>query len=222
MVEDEAGLIGVRAGGTAGPIEEFGLARVGREAANGVDLGADGDGFAEDADHGCAFDEFAAEGAVGLVADDDDVDALAPEVVLEVVKDAAAGAHARAGDHDGGALMVVDGFGLFGGGGEAGVLVIEEEAVVAQDGLGFVVEQARIRAVELAGFVGHGAIEEDGEPGHAAGLGEFAKEVEHGLCAADGEGGDEDLLFLPDCFFDDGGEFVDGLGEWAVVAVAVG
>ncbi|MFM1943428.1 MAG: hypothetical protein RI897_2410 [Verrucomicrobiota bacterium] len=76
------------------PVEEVGLACVGAEPAERVDFGADSDGLAVDFDFGCAFDEESAEGAVALVADDEDVGFRAPEVLFEVVEDTAAGAHA--------------------------------------------------------------------------------------------------------------------------------
>lgn len=76
------------------PVEEVGLACVGAESAERVDFGADSDGFAVDFHLGCAFDEESAEGSMALIADDEDVGFGAPEVLLEVVEDTAAGAHA--------------------------------------------------------------------------------------------------------------------------------
>ena len=111
--EDGAGLGG---GEGVEPIEQFALAGVTGEAAEGGDACADDDVVAEDADIFSAFDEAAAEGAFGLVAGDEDGDAALPEVVFEVVDDSAAFAHAAGGDDDAGVPGVVEGARLGGGG----------------------------------------------------------------------------------------------------------
>lgn len=105
VVEDEVrrGVLEVR-----GPLEQRGLSGVGGESAEGVDLGAYGDGISPDADGGGAVDELSSAGPGGLVADDEDVHAAAPHVVAEVVEDSSAGAHAGAGDDDGGTLEGVE------------------------------------------------------------------------------------------------------------------
>src|SRR5690606_38306934 len=92
--EDHAG-----AGGGHGPgrLDQFRPARVGGEAAEGVDLGPDGDRVAHDLDALGAVDDAAAGGAFGLEADEDDVGVRTVEAVAEVVHDPAAGAHAGGG-----------------------------------------------------------------------------------------------------------------------------
>ena len=76
------------------PGQEFGLVGVGREAVDRVDLGAHGDGFVEDLDRLGPVDDLAGERALGGVADEDDGSLRPPQVVAQVMADAAAGAHA--------------------------------------------------------------------------------------------------------------------------------
>src|SRR3569832_2058655 len=78
--------------------------RMGGEAADGVDLGRHAYLLAPELDELAAVDQRAAQRSLCLVTDDQDMAALAPHVVLEVMTDAAALAHAAAGDDDGAAI----------------------------------------------------------------------------------------------------------------------
>ncbi len=100
-------------------VDQVVLAGVGGVAADGVDLGADVIAFAVEV-HVAAFWavllDRAAGGAVGLVADEQDIVAWIFDHRLEVVDDAAAGGHAAGGQHHrraAGAGQVVDGLEVF-------------------------------------------------------------------------------------------------------------
>ena len=84
-----------------------------REAVEALNLRFDGDFFTEDADALDAVDEAAAKAAFRLIADEENRRFRAPEIVLEVMQDAAGIAHARGRDDDGAALFAVEraGFG---------------------------------------------------------------------------------------------------------------
>ena len=99
---------------TAEPAGEFVAVGVAGETAEAFDAGLDGVMLTEDADFFGFFQNVAAQGAEGLVADEEDGAFRAGDVVDQVVLDAAAGAHAGAGDDHGGAADVVDGFGFAG------------------------------------------------------------------------------------------------------------
>ena len=94
---------------------------MGRETTDRVHLGLNPEVLAVDTDAVLAVHQPAAEGAVGLEADDQHVAAAPSEVLLQVMDDAPAGAHATAGDDDGAAVQPVDGLGLLDGPGQAQV-----------------------------------------------------------------------------------------------------
>src|SRR3989344_3992102 len=77
------------------------------EAAEGVHLGFYRDALMEDFHVLGAVDDIASQRALGLETGKDQVAILAPEVVLEVVDNAPAGAHTAAGDDDCAALYPV-------------------------------------------------------------------------------------------------------------------
>ncbi len=72
---------------------------MGAEATEGVDLCFHAYGFPQDADLFFSVHEASTEGAVALEADDDDVGGRFPEMVFEVVQDAACIAHPSSCHH---------------------------------------------------------------------------------------------------------------------------
>src|SRR3989344_8078214 len=105
-----------RHGGTflelAVPIEQTRLSGMSRQTADGVDVRGHANGFAPELHAGCAVHDLASERATRLKAGKNDVALFAPEIVLEVMADAPAVAHAAAGDDNGPAAHAVDGHGL--------------------------------------------------------------------------------------------------------------
>src|SRR5690606_24843373 len=92
----------------ADPVDQLGLAGVGREAAQRVHLRVHRDALVHQLDGPGAIDDRPPQRAAGLEAGYHQVTFLAPEVVLEMMQDAPAGAHAAAGDDDHAALEAVD------------------------------------------------------------------------------------------------------------------
>src|SRR4030065_211666 len=105
-----------RHGGTclelAVPIEQTRLSGMSRQTADGVDMRGHADGFAPEPDGLCAVHDLASERRTRLKAGKNDVALFAPEIVLEVMADAPAVAHAAAGDDNGPAAPAVDGPGV--------------------------------------------------------------------------------------------------------------
>ena len=81
----------------AEPSKQPSLIRVGRKTVDLDHAGADLAFGTMDANDGFAVDQFAAEGAPGLIADEDDRTLRARDVVDEVMLDAPARTHPRTG-----------------------------------------------------------------------------------------------------------------------------
>ena len=214
----------LRHGGTEafGPAEQVGTIGVGREAADGVDLRVDVDGFAGDA-HGLgAVDDAASQRAVRLVTHEDDVIVGVPDAVFEVMDDAPAVAHTAAG-HDYAEAEVIDGLRLLARGNVADVLAGEGIAAVAAIGLDLLRHQIEMIFVKFADLDAHRRVEEHRHAAtHALAAQQFQL-VHDALGAVDDEGGDEHLAFL---FGEDvlhqRLEFVASLLIVFVLAIAVG
>src|SRR5690606_41173243 len=86
--------------------------------------------------------QLAPERALRLVTDQHDVTLRPPQVVLQVVQDAPAVAHAAAGDHDGAGADVVDAHRV---GGRAGRLDVRQERLF----VGRIEELRRVQAPVL-------------------------------------------------------------------------
>ena len=97
------------------PGEQAVAVGVAADAGESAHLGGDADVFAKELDLLRALDDLAAERALGLIADEEDGGLFAPEVVLQMVADAAGVAHAAGGEDDLGRLIEVDGLALLGG-----------------------------------------------------------------------------------------------------------
>ena len=82
------------------PRQQLCLVGVGGEAVDGVDACSDGDILTEDCHMFGTVDDAACERPNGGVADKHDARILTTKIVLEVVADATAGAHSRAGYDD--------------------------------------------------------------------------------------------------------------------------
>src|SRR5690606_34846538 len=109
--------------------------RVRGQPPDGVDAGGDPDLLAVDHDPIGTVDQAAAERSLALVADDHHPRLAAPEVVPQVVQDAAAGAHAAAGDDQGAAAHLVDAHRVLGGGRLSEVRQQFAQAAAVEQGL---------------------------------------------------------------------------------------
>jgi hypothetical protein len=204
------------------PIDEVGLAGVSAEAAEGADLGFDGDFVAEDGDEFMAVDEATAERVLTLITDEQDAGFGAPEVLFKVMEDATGVAHAGAGHDEAGTWEIVEGTGLVGGGGEVESRNISEGMMieVKREGLGVI--EVGMGLVEAGGLDGHGAVEIDRKGADGAGVKEAREGVEDELGAADGEGWDEEFAVTLSGGGDDFIELGESLDEGPVVVIAVG
>src|SRR5690606_29434366 len=94
------------------PGQQFLLISMGGKAADRVDIRPDLDFLPENPDHFLTVNDPPAKGAFRRKADKDDAGFPAPDIVLEMVADPAAGAHAGTGDDDRSALKSVDRYGF--------------------------------------------------------------------------------------------------------------
>ena len=141
------------------PLQKVVPVGVGGQALEVDDLGPDGDILAKELDRFGPLQQPPAQGALPLIAHEHHGALGPPEVVLQVVADAAGVAHAGGGDDNFGGLVVVEGPGLLGalGEGEAG----EGKEVFAplNDGDGFVIQIAlQVAGVDLGGLRGQGGV----------------------------------------------------------------
>lgn len=128
------------------------------------DAGADVDVDAEDADGGRSFEEGAAAGPGGLVADEADEVAGVGGEPLEVVEDASAGEHAAGGDDDAGAGEVVELLRILDGAVKADVAGEEGAGCGVRD-LAVEVFAFEVAVVEAGDVVGHGGVDVDWDIG---------------------------------------------------------
>ena len=204
------------------PAFQLGFSRVGAEPAECVDFGADGDGFPEDAHFGCALDEFSPERARCLVAYDQHVGVVTPEVLPEVVQNASCVAHARASHDQARALHVIDRFRLVGRQGRFDGREILRERMVCPQGLHLLVVELGVLHVNFRRLRAHRRVDE-----HREGLDAFLTKqhreiIENLLRASHREGGHEDFTFARDGLLENRGEFLDGVFERTVVSAAIG
>lgn len=211
------------ADGGFSPPDQFAAACVGAEAAEGVDLGPDLNHLAVDANLGLAFDKSSSEAVERLEADDDDVCTRVGEMIEEVVDDATTRGHARAGDDDARAGVVVDHAAFIAAAEEAQAWEAQRVLADVAEGAGLFVEEGGVHLVEACGLDGQRAVDEDGQVlGDSSVVPPAGQVIDEGLGAADGEAGDEDFATGGAGLVQDGDEFVEGFFEGFVVAVAVG
>ena len=204
------------------PFEEILLASVGAETGKAVDLGADNDFFAVNADNGLTFEDTAAQRAAALESDNQDMSFGAPKIALEVMKDSTRVAHTRAGEDQATAFEVVDLHRIPGGrsGLEAGEIITKR--TFADEFLHLIVEDLAVFGIDLCCFDRHRAIEKNGE-----GMSHFpaehpAEKADEKLRSAHSKRGHENFSAITHRVLYDLNEFGDGLIEGPMVAVAVG
>ena len=171
---------------------------------------------------GAPVDDLAAEGFLGLEADEQDGRIGPGDVPDEVLFDAAARAHPRAGHDDARAPDGVDGLGFLARPDELQAREIEGPLPDPEKALGLVVQAFQV-ALEDPGHVhGHGAVEEY-QDGRDAVLVAEPAEMEHQLLGPfDGERGDDDVAPGGDGLRDDVAQQALHVLRVVVVPVAVG
>ena len=208
------------------PAQQPLLIRVAAHAGQDGDLGVHGDLVAEDLHTLGAVVQLAAERADCLIAHEQHRALRPPEVILQMVADAAGVAHAARGEDDLRRLVGVERHGVFLRDGGVQVVKIQRVDAAADERAGLVVEKARVRLQKDArGLVGERAVHIHGEVRvavHHAGVLDLANEIQQLLRAADGERRDDDVAALAERFVDDLGKLVGIAPDLGVVAVAVG
>src|SRR5438445_488442 len=132
-----------------------------------------------------------------------------------------AGGHAACGDDDARRLHVVDLFRFVGGAREMKLVNVERVAlailVFASE---FEIVIFAVFQIQIGSAEGHGAVDVNGEPRNALLIFELAQVIHKGLCAADGEGGNDDgAAALGYAIYDSSEEFGGIAG--CVFAIAV-
>lgn len=219
-------------------LDQAGLVGVGGVAAEGFDAGADGVALAVElhvAALGAVGLDVAAGGAGGLVANEQHVVARVAEHRLEVVDDAAAGAHAAGGDDDGRAAAV----GQVADHALVGAVVIHGEPLfkgerfaAGGDALaGLFGPEALQVAVDAGEAAGQGRIQDHRQlvPGQAVGgflvaapVDDLFELIEQLLGAANAEGGDQNRALVLQGALDHRFEALAAGVAVFVLAIAVG
>ena len=208
------------------PVDEAVLIRVAALASQHINAGVDLNRLAEQLDLLGAVHQTAAQRAVALIAHKQHGAFLAPQVVLQVVTDAAGIAHAAGGDDHLGLLVHIQGLGIVRGDRQA--------QVGAGDGVDALLEQLQgfligalvgVLLEHIGGFHGQGAVHVHREVVVAldeAVLLDVADEVQKLLGAAHRKAGDDHVTALIQRGLDDLRQVADIIRRGAVGAVAVG
>ena len=199
---------------------------VGGEALEVHDLRPDGDLLAEELHALGPVQQSTAQGALALVADEDNGAVRPPEVVLQVVADAARVAHAGSGDDDLGGGIQVQSLGLLAGLRHPEVGKVEHMGAVLHQLQSVLVEIAvKVPGEDSGGLLGQGRVNVDGEIRvglHESPVLDLPDKVEELLGAAHGEGGDDDVSAPAEGLVNDLRQVVGIAPDLGVVAVAVG
>ena len=164
-----------------------------RQAAYGVEPRAHRDVVVENAHVARAVHQAAAQGSFGLETGDQHSAGAARQVPAQMVLDAPGIAHAAGRDDDGAGPDLVERHRFLDLVGVAqlqfGRIALHPVVELAHAGD----EQFQVAARDQRGFFGHGRIDEYAQRRQLARARELGQGVEHGLGAADGECGDDDI-----------------------------
>ena len=170
--------------------------------------------------------QLAAERADRLITHEQHRALRPPEVILQMVTDAAGVAHAARGEDDFRRFVVVERHGVLFRYGGVQVVKIQRVDAAADECAGLVVEKARVRLQENArGLIGERAVDIHGEVRvavHHAGVLDLADEIQQLLRAADGERRDDHVAAAVERALDAVRERGQIIHARAVTAVAVG
>jgi hypothetical protein len=158
-----------------------------------VDFGGQAAHDPEDLDLALALDDAAAEGVLGLEADDEDGVAPILHAFAQVVQDAARFAHAAGGDDDARAGLGGDGFRFFLVRDVVKALELEGRIAADQAGVGLFVVALGVHLEDVGQLHRQRRIHVHRYRRHLLGGAQPLERVDHLLRAFEGEGGNEDL-----------------------------
>ena len=199
---------------------------MGGQALEVDDLGVDGDLLAEELHLIGALQQGTAQRALTLEAHEHDGGLTAPQVVLQVVADAARVAHTGGRDDHLGGGVHVQSLGLLAG--------LRHPQIGEVEHMGAVLHQLQSVLVQIAvevahedgsGLLGQRRVDIHREIGvglHQPRVLDLTDEVQQLLSAAHGKGGNHHVAAPADGLVNDGGQFVGIAPDLGVVAVAVG
>ena len=208
---------------TADIVNHFAVVAVAREGFDASEFSTYFVTVAEDGDGFVATHNFGSESFGFAVADAENGGGGVVDVVGEVVLDTTGFHHAGGGDDDARFVADVEGFG-----GLDGLDVLQ---AVEAKGVGVffhVVEDGRaeafaVKAEDVGGGDAEGAVDKDIDVGEEVGGFESVEGIDDFLCAANGEGWDDEFAFLFGAGVEDGHEeFFLGVFNGGVETVAVG
>ena len=184
------------------------------------------DGLAEQFHVGGTFDQGAAQRSDGLITDKQNRTFRPPQVVLQVVADAACLAHAAGRDDDLGHPVGVDHPGFIAGHADPQPRELDGIDALRQKGAGLLIEAVGVGILENAGRLdGKGAVDVDGEipvAGDETFFLDFPDEIEQLLGAAHRKAGDDHIAAPVKGALQDLRQLTHIVRPRAVGAVAVG
>ena len=199
---------------------------VGAEALEIHHLGPDRHVLAEQLHGGHPVQQGPAQGARRLEAHEHHGTVRPPQVILQMVADAARIAHAGGGDDDLGGMVLVQRFGLVHGLRQMQTREIEHMGAVLHQLQSVLVQIApQIAAENGGGALGQGTVHIHGEirhGGHQALILDLPDEIQQLLGAAHGKGGNHHVAALAQSLVDDLGQLAGIAPHLGVVAVTVG
>lgn len=188
---------------------------------DGADLAAYVVPAIEDAHAFCAVLQSAAQRVGWSEAYEKDEVFFAFYADFQVVEDSAEFAGGAAGDDDARACLAVDFSAVVGAAGEGDVGEAKEIFRADHGGSLCVVVFAEL-GVGFSGLHAHGAIDKDGDLRHLSAGDELLHVPEDGLCAADGEGGNQQAASVVDALFHGGKQLRADFAHWGMFGVPVG
>ena len=195
---------------------------MGGQATDGMDARRHADGLAPQLYLPGAIDQPAAERTHGLEAGEHHVTLFAPEIVLEMMADASALAHAAARQDDRAGADAVDGHRLWRGAGQTQIGQGEHIAVAASPACRLLVVQTPVTRVYLGRFNRHRTVEKDGPAIQAPVAHMLLEQVQQFLRAPDGEGWNQDVAATLAGLGKDFAHLTHRVRPAAMPAVAVG
>ena len=194
-----------------------------REAVQHVDPGPDHDVLAEDLHQLLAVGELPPQRSLDHVAHEHDIHLRPPQVVAQVMHDAASLAHSRGTQDDAGLAALVERCGLPCGRGDPQAGQIAGKLPARGQFPGFAVEHFRVPDQRLGRTRGHGTVEDDREVARQPALAHGLREViQDQLGATDREGRYQHPLIIACRALENALEGLDGVFLRRALAAAIG
>lgn len=223
---DHENMLGLGLLEMADPVQQMVVVGVGAEALEIHHLGPDRHVLAEQLHGGHPVQQGPAQGARGLEAHEHHGTVRPPQVILQMVADAARVAHTGGGDDDLGGVVLVQGLGLVHGLRQMQAREVEHMGAVLHQLQSVLVQIApQIAAENGGGAFGQGTVHVHGEirhGGHQALILDLPDEIQQLLGAAHGKGGNHHVAALAQSLVDDLGQLAGIAPHLCVVAVTVG